>query len=216
MIIRMFTFVRFSLFILLGVLVVEAAPQEAGMGTESPKQEAYKAGGLKGDYVLQPQDLIRVTVFREEDINPLGEVRISQEYTVSLPLIGSVDLKNKTARQAQELIRQLYDRDYLVNPQVNVIVLEYAKRYVNILGAVGSPGAIPFPPEEGLSLIDAITRAGGFARIAKKNDVTLKRTNADGTTDTKHINVDDMMKGKTDDSWPLQPGDVISVPEILF
>ena len=166
--------------------------------------------------MLQPQDLIKVQVFQEEEINHLGEVRISQEYTVSLPLIGSIDLRNKTARQAQELIRQLYDRDYLVNPQVSVIVLEYAKRYVNVLGAVGTPKEVVFPPEEGLSLIEAVTRAGGFARIADKKHVTLKRTNADGKTETSTINADDLMKGRTDDTWPLQPGDVISVPEIIF
>ena len=212
----MFISVRFSLLALLSVLVVQAAPESQGASAEPAKQENTKGEPAKGDYVLQPQDLIKVQVFQEDEINRLGEVRISQEFTVILPLIGSVDLKNKTARQAQELIRQLYDRDYLVNPQVTVIVMEYQKRYVNVLGAVNTPAPVIFPPEKGLTLIEAINWAGGFARIADKKHVTLKRTNPDGTTDAKIINADDLMKGKTDDSWPLQPGDVISVPEILF
>lgn len=219
MIIRMFISVRFFLFASLCVLVARAASaasSEAKEGSEVGRQDAPKAEAAKGDYVLQPKDLIRVQVFQQEDINRVGEVRISQEYTVSLPLIGSVDLKNKTTRQAQELIRQLYDRDFFVNPQVSLFVVEYAKRYVNVLGAVGTPGQVEFPPEEGLSLIDAITKAGGFARIARKNEVTLTRTNADGKAETKLINAADIMNGKTAEMCPLQAGDVISVPEIRF
>jgi polysaccharide export outer membrane protein len=212
----MFISVRFFLLVFLSVLVAEAASQDAAVGPDPAKQENAKGEPAKGDYVLQPQDLIKVQVFQEDEINHLGEVRISQEFTVILPLIGSVDLKNKTARMAQELIRKLYDRDYLVNPQVTVIVMEYQKRYVNVLGAVNTPAPVIFPPEKGLTLIEAINWAGGFARIADKKHVTLKRTNADGKTEASVINADELMKGRTDDSWPLQPGDVIFVPEILF
>ena len=214
MIFRMFKPAPLLLIALLGALVTDAASQETGAKSDVAKPDLSKAEAGKGDYVLQPQDLIRVQIFQEEELN--REVRISQESSVNLPLIGTVDLKGKTARQAEELIRELYDRDFLVNPQVNLTVLEYAKRYVNILGAVGSPGVVLFPQEESLTLIEAITRAGGFARIADRKHVTLKRTNADGKTETSVINADDLMKGRTNDTWPLQPGDVISVPEIIF
>jgi polysaccharide biosynthesis/export protein len=191
----------------------DAVKADASKG-DATKAEVTKADAAKGDYVLQPQDLIRVQVFQEDELN--REVRLSQESSVNLPLIGNVDLKGKTARQAEEKIRAAYDRDYLVNPQVNLFVLEYAKRYVNVLGAVGNSGPVIFPPEEGLTLIEAITRAGGFARIADKKHVTLKRTNADGTTEPSIINADDIMKGRTDESCPLQPNDTIFVPEIIF
>ena len=187
--------VRFFLIASVLVSAVKVAAQDAPASSGPARQESPKTEAAKGDYVLQPQDLIKVQVFQEDEINHLGEVRISQEYTV---------------------IRGLYDHDYIVNPQVSVIVLEYAKRYVNVLGAVNTPGVVTFPPEEGLSLIEAVTRAGGFARIADKKHVTLKRTNADGKTETSTINADDLMKGRTDDTWPLQPGDVISVGEIIF
>ena len=214
MISRLFQPAHFLLIALLGVLVTDAASQEVGAKSDAAKPDASKTEAGKGDYVLQPQDFIRVQIFQEEELN--REVRISQESSVNLPLIGTVDLKGKTARQAEELIRELYDRDFLVNPQVNLTVVEYAKRYVNILGAVGAPGVVLFPQEESLTLIEAITRAGGFARIADRKHVTLKRTNADGNTETSIINADDLMKGRTNDTWPLQPGDVISVPEIIF
>jgi polysaccharide biosynthesis/export protein len=218
MIHRMFRSACFLLLSFVSATWVQAAsadvPASSEPAKQESKQEAAKTGTVKGDYVLQPQDLIRVQIFQEEELN--REVRLSQESSVNLPLIGTIDLKGKTARAAEELIRAAYDRDFLVNPQVNLFVLEYAKRYVNVLGAVGNSGPVIFPPEEGLTLIEAITRAGGFARIADKKHVSIKRTNPDGKTETSIVNADDIMKGRTDESWPLQPSDTIFVPEIIF
>lgn len=103
------------------------------------------AAGASTDYVLQPSDLIRVMIFQEPDLQ--REVRITQEYTITLPLIGTIDVRNKTVRQVEELIRDLYDKDYLVNPQINLTVLEYTQRTVQVVGAVNQPGAVVFPPE---------------------------------------------------------------------
>jgi hypothetical protein len=49
--------------------------------------------------------------------------------------------------------------------------------------------------------------------LADKKRVTLKRTISDGTSETKTINVEELMKGDSSETWPLQPGDVINVPE---
>jgi polysaccharide biosynthesis/export protein len=166
------------------------------------------------DYVLQPSDLIRVLIFQEPDL--LREVRITQEYTITLPLIGTIDLRDRTVRQAEELIRGLYDKDYLVNPQVNLTVLEYTQRTVQVVGAVNQPGAVVFPPEQKMGLVEAIARAGGQSRIADLKRVRLTRTNADGKTENFTINVDDLMKGASGAQWLLLKGDVIFVPERLL
>jgi polysaccharide export outer membrane protein len=165
-----------------------------------------------GDYLLQPQDLLRMQIFQEPDM--LREIRISQEGTINLPLINEVDLRNKTLRQAEQLIRDRYDRDFLVNPQITLVVVEYAKRTVNVLGNVNLPGAIPFPQEGRLNLIDAITRAGGFNRLADRKRVRLTRTTADGKTETTEINADQLMnKGASAEKWDLKVGDTIYIPE---
>jgi polysaccharide biosynthesis/export protein len=199
----------FLTYLTLGLLSVFAAQPETGAKSGGSKSESSK-----GDYVLQPQDLIRVQIFQEDDLN--REVRISGEFTVKLPLIDTVYLKDKTARQAEEHIRDLYGRDYLAKPQVNLIVMEYAPRRVFIAGAVGRPGVVLFQQEQGLTLIDAISRADSFNRLADKKRVTLKRTNADGSTETFTINVEDLMKGESTKTWPLQPNDVINVPEKIL
>jgi polysaccharide export outer membrane protein len=164
------------------------------------------------DYLLQPQDLLRVQVFQEPDL--LREVRISQEGTITLPLIEQVDLRNKTLRQAEQLIRDLYDRDFLVNPQITLVVVEYAKRTVNVLGNVNNPGAVPFPQEQKLNLIDAITRAGGFNRLADRKRVKLTRTSPGGKSETYEVNADQLMsRGASAEKWILQVGDTVYVPE---
>ena len=201
----------FSLVALVCVLGASAAPQEAAPKADAAKADPAKADAGKADYVLQPQDVLKVQVLGEDDLT--REVRISQENTISLPLIGTLDLKNKSAHQAQELIRELYDRDYLVNPQVSLIVTEYAKRYVNVLGQVTTPGQVQFPQEQGLTLVEAIARAGGGTRLANLKKVVLKRAKPDGTTEAITINVEDLQKGESNETYPLQAGDVITVPE---
>ncbi len=174
-----------------------------------PKKEAASV-----DYVLQPLDLIRILVFQEPDLE--RQVRISQEYTVNLPLIGQVDLSGKSVRQAEEMIRALYDRDFLRNPQITITVVEYTPRTVQVLGAVNQPGSIAFTPEQQMGLVEAIARAGGHARIADLKRVRLSRPKPDGSTDTVTINVDDIMKGASNDRWLLQKGDVIFIPERIL
>lgn len=176
-------------------------------------QKAVPVAAL-ADYVLQPSDLLNVQIFQEENLK--RDVRVSKEYSITLPLIGKVDLKGKSLRQAEDLIRELYDRDYLVNPQVNVVVVEYAKRSVNVIGAVNQPGAVLFPQEEGLTLLDAVSRAGGFSRLANRSQVKLTRTNADGKSETYIINADDLIKGSSSNSWPLLPNDIVFVPERIL
>lgn len=166
------------------------------------------------DYVLQPSDLLRVVVFQEPDL--FREVRISQESTINLPLIGTLDLKGKTVRQTEEIIRELYDRDYLKNPQITITVAEYTPRTVQVMGAVNQPGAIPFTPEQSMNLLEAIARAGSFNRLADRRRVRLTRTMEDGQTKNETINADDLIQGNSPEQWLLRKGDIIFVPERIL
>jgi len=192
---------------LLPLLVLALAPALRGQEESAKPAEST-------DYVLQPSDLVRVMVFQEPDL--LREVRLTQECTITLPLIGTIELKGRTVRQAEEIIRSLYDKDYLVNPQVNLTVLEYTQRTVQVVGAVNQPGAVVFPPEQKMGLVEAIARAGGQSRIADLKRVRLTRTSPEGKTDNFTVNVDDLMKGASGEQWLLLKGDVVFVPERLL
>jgi polysaccharide export outer membrane protein len=163
------------------------------------------------DYLLRPADVLQVKIHLEDDLT--REVSVSQEYTISLPLIGTVDVRSKSARQVEEVVRQLYDKDFLVNPQVTLIVLRYAERSVNVIGSVNAPQAVPFPPERGLTLLEAIARAGGFSRLAKRSQVTITRTDDKGVSTTFTVNAERLIEGQSPNLWQLQVNDLINVPE---
>lgn len=178
---------------------------------------ASRAGAqsAQAEYVLQPMDVVKVEVFQEPDM--LREVRIAQDSSINLPLINKVDLKGKTVQEAQDAIRDLYNKDYLVNPQINLTVVEYSKRDVKVLGQVTKAGAVEIPTDRPLKLLDAIALAGGFTRLADRKRVTLTRSNPDGSTTTTEINAESIIQSRNSaDQWVLQQGDVINVPERLL
>ncbi len=169
------------------------------------------------EYLLQPQDLLRIFIFQHDDLNKQMEaVRISDAHTISLPLVNSVDLRGRTARQAEEVIRAAFDRDYLVNPQVSVIVMKYAERTVNVVGQVNNAGRVLFPQEKGLTIVEAIALAGGQTRLADLKKVRLTRKTADGETVVEEIDVDALMRRGGRDAIALQRDDVIFIPERAF
>lgn len=206
----------FRLFVFAAGLVLTGGPAvclAAASGSSSSPASATSSSSE--EYVLQPLDQIKIEVFQEPDLT--RELKLSQEGSVTLPLIGTINLKGKNILQAETLIRVLYDRDFLVNPQINLSVLEYAKRSVDVLGAVGEAGTIDIPPEQPLNLLGAVARAGGFTRLADRRKVKLSR-NEDGKTVTYEINADAIIESRSDseDAWLLKAGDVIFVPERLL
>jgi protein involved in polysaccharide export with SLBB domain len=185
-------------------------PVERPARREAPRAETRNEG-TNSDYVLQPQDVLRVFVFQHEDLNKQTEsVSISNENTINLPLINTLNLTGKTVRQAETMIRDAYDKDYLVNPQVSVMVTKYAERTVNVIGAVTTPGRVQFPSERGLTILEAISSAGGPNRYADLKRVKLTRK---GDAKSEEINVDALMKSGGREAFPLQKDDVVFVPE---
>ena len=208
-------------FALMGLSLLAArtplAAAERAKRTETQAQESPSDRSGSQDYVLQPQDVLKVFVFQHDDLNKQTEaVSISQEYTVSLPLVGTLNLKGKTVRQAEAMIREAYDKDYLVKPQVSVIVVKYSDRSVNVIGNVTNAGRVQFPLERGLTIIEAIALAGGQTRLADLKKVKLTRKKENGDTEVQEIDVDALMKRGGRDAFPLQKDDVIFVPERII
>lgn len=163
------------------------------------------------NYIIQSSDVIRLQVFQEPDLEQ--EFRVPRNGEYQFPLIGVVDVSGKTVAEVEGHLRDLYNKDYLVNPQLNLLIVEYAQRRVNVLGAVNSPGTIIFPPEEEMTLLDAISRAGGFNRLAARGRVILTRAGPDGKVTKYTVDVDKIIGGKNSSAWKLQKDDTIYVPE---
>ncbi|AHF89393.1 sugar transporter [Opitutaceae bacterium TAV5] len=190
-------------------LVMAAVSGKAQEESTPPPPESIK------DYVLIPSDLIQVKVFQEDDLT--REVSVSRNYTVSLPLIGDVNVRDKTVREIEKEIRVLYEKDYLQNPQITIIILRYAERVVNVIGSVNQPGPVPFPQEKSLTLVEAIARAGGFSRLGNPKNVTLTRTDDNGQSRNYVIDVSKLITtNSSSNAWVLRPNDVIFVREKIL
>lgn len=166
------------------------------------------------DYKLQPGDVVKMQIFQVPDLD--REVQVSVKGEILLPLIGRLVVKDRSLRIVEQTVRALYDKDYLVNPQVNMMVIKYSSRAVNVIGAVNAPQAIEFPPNQTLTLLDAISRCGGFNRFANRKSVRLTRTSSDGHMDNFTINTDSLISGKNSERWELESGDIIFVPESIL
>jgi polysaccharide export outer membrane protein len=200
----------FRLLPLFAAFAVAAAPAAPAPAAGKPAGPAARQGSHK----LQAMDLVKVQVHLEPELD--RELRVSRDYKLTLPLIGVVDVTNLSVRDAEALITALYARDLIVNPQVNITVLEYAPRTVNVLGAVNAPGAVAIPPEREMGLMDVIARAGGFTRLANRTRISLTRTLPNGEVQNLTINADQLMGGDSSNRWPVQDSDIVLVPERLL
>ncbi len=165
-------------------------------------------------YKLRPLDLLEIRVFQEPDLQKT--VRVAADGTIDLPLIGRLEVKGLTIQEAQEKIRQLYDKDYIVNPQVSVFIMEYSPQRVHVIGQVYKNGEVRFPPEERMTLSKAIADAGGPTRIANKSSIIIKRKMPDGTTATFEQNLNKILSDENTVDFPLEDGDTIEVKESIF
>lgn len=161
-------------------------------------------------YVLSPNDQIAVEVFGEDDLRTNG--RLNSEGNLSLPLLGAVKLSGLSLTQAAAKLTDLYGRDYLVNPKVNVSLLGYAKRRFTLLGQVNRPGSYEMPENspEGVDLLEAIAMAGGYTRIAAPERISVKRGSQIMRVDAKRLTK------REGDSFVVRPGDTVTVGESLF
>ena len=162
------------------------------------------------DTTLGAGDVFEVRVYREEEMT--GTYSVSAEGTISFPLIGAVAVAGKTPVQVETEIRTRLADGYLVNPQVSLLVKEYNSRNVSVFGQVQKPGRLTFT--HNMTVVEAISQAGGFSAMAKKNAVTVTRT-SDGKKTNFTVPVEDIGNGEAPNFF-LRPGDIIFVPERLF
>ena len=111
------------------------------------------------DYILGPGDVIKITVYDNDDL--LTIARVSDEGSIRMPLLGQVKVQGLTVNQAAGEIGKLLAGGYLVNPQVNIFVQEFRSQKAIVLGLVNKPGLIEISGP--VTLLELISQAGGLA-----------------------------------------------------
>ena len=192
---------------------------ESGSGSGSYSSGSSSAGGGVGivvgeNYILKPSDVISLEVYQEADLNK--SARIQGDGSVALALIGKVKVAGMTAGEAQSLIIDLYNRDYLVDPQISLLVVEFSPRVIHILGSVNNPGVVPIPPDRDLTLTEAIASVRGVSRLGNPKSITIKRVEEDGRARQMEVNFSRIIKDPNSKDIILKEGDTIWVPERII
>lgn len=158
-----------------------------------------------------PGDVFIMEVVGEKDLP--REYQVASDGSAELPYLHSVQVAGLEPQEIARLVRKLFiEKQILSDPSVVVQVKEYNSRRVTILGQVSKPGTFPFTT--GLTLIQALSQAGGLTGLANLDRVNLTRRTDHGSR-TVVISIGSIMEGRAADI-PLQSGDRIFVHERLF
>ncbi|MHA6203871.1 XrtA/PEP-CTERM system exopolysaccharide export protein [Dyella soli] len=182
--------------------------------TDAPKVE--QGAQAVTTYRIGVDDQLQITVWHNADLSVSVPVR--PDGMITVPLIGDVVAGGKTTEEVSAQIKdklQAYVRD----PQVAVILTElrsheYLSR-VRVTGAVRTPVSIPY--RQGMTVLDAVLAAGGTTEFAAPDRTELYREGRDGVTKPYSIRLDKVLKqGDLATNYPVQPGDVVTVPLRAF
>lgn len=198
-------------------LVLGISPAAAQQSSSGEKKDESRGNGSASspapgstdpNYVIGAQDVLDVSVWREGEVSRTVPVR--PDGKISLPLLGDVQAAGKTPMALSRDITELLKR-FIADPQVTVIVTQINSQRIYIMGEVGRPGAYPLLP--GMTVLQALSNAGGFSLFAKLKDIYVIRTEEGGSQTKLPFNYKDVIRGKRpEQNLELKAGDTIVVP----
>ena len=175
--------------------------------------EAPTPAPVSPDYKIGPGDTLHVFVFENEQLSTTVPVR--PDGKISTPLVEDMVAVGKTPSQlARDIEKSL--STFVRSPKVNVVVVTALSVYsqVKVIGQVKEPQAMPY--HEGMRVLDALLSAKGLSQFAAGNRARVVRT-VDGKQQEIRVRLDALVNdGDLSQNIPLQPGDVLVVPETRF
>ncbi|MFH1723109.1 MAG: polysaccharide biosynthesis/export family protein [Elusimicrobiota bacterium] len=181
---------------------------------ETAVQDALQyVAAQRVSYKISSADLLEITVYQEGDLN--RKVRVSPNGVITFPLVGKVQVAGLSVPQAEQAVTEKLRR-YVIDPQVSIFITDYGNKQVYVLGEVKKPGSYPLPTEAALTVIEAITLAGGFTEYAAVDRTRVIRKSPGGTQNFA-IEVTEITKrGDKSKDIQLLTNDVVFVPESFF
>jgi polysaccharide export outer membrane protein len=154
-------------------------------------------------YIIGPEDIIRVNVWKDTDFTGVFQVRPDGKF--SMNLLGDITAAGLTPDQLSQNISKALE-NYLVKPQVTVSVAQVLSKSYYLTGEVNRTGK--FPLVVPTTIMEALTNAGGFREYAKTKKIIIMRGK-----DRIKFNYNDVIKGKNlEQNILLQDGDYVHVP----
>ena len=198
----------------LGGLVLALLANLGSVQAADPVEDIVPAGAaVSPDYVIGPGDSLQVFVWRNPELTTVVPVR--PDGKISTPLVEDMVAVGKTpsglARDIERVLAQ-----YVKSPQVNVIVTVPASVFgqIKVIGQVLRPQALPY--RSGMTVLDAVLAVGGLGPYAAGNRARIVRTENGKQVEIK-VRLDALTNnGDMKQNLPLQPGDILMVPESHF
>lgn len=169
---------------------------------------AEGAGG-NGDHRIGPDDLLDILVFDAPELS--GEVRVSSQGEIALPLVGAVPARGSTPSELSVALEERLRERYMRDPHVTVQLRETRSRPVYVLGEIARPGSFDFDAHDRLTVLQALAMGGGAGDLAATDRAVLIRTGPTGERSQLVVDLDDAIRGKAPDT-PMQAHDVLFVP----
>ncbi len=161
---------------------------------------------VPSDYVIGADDTLKITVWKEPDMNVTLPVR--PDGKISIPLLDDVQAAGMTPMQLGTSIKEKLKK-YISDPRVTVVVTAMNSQRIYVLGEVTHTGAMALLPH--MTMLQALSSAG-FTQFANLKAIYLLRTQ-DGQQTKIKFNYKDAIKGRdTQQNIVLKPGDTIVVP----
>ena len=190
--------------LLLGAIAAQA--QTPSPRTPSPVATSGTVAPVSTDYRLVAGDKLRIEVYKDDKLSQSLQVR--PDGKITLPLVGDVAAAGRTASELREVIATSL-KEYNTNPVVTVIVVETVPPLVYVMGEVNNAG--PQPLKGDMTVLQALSAAGGFKDFANTKNIKILRRSGNGLQTTLHFNYKDAIRG-IGKPIVLQPGDTIIVP----
>lgn len=200
------------------VSVAQARSEGLTAQDKDKKEEAKESKGQAPPAVVQtpaedprykigPQDVLKIDVWREDQLTRTVPVR--PDGKITLPLLNDVQAAGLTPMELAGVIGEQLKK-FINNPQVSVTLIEINSRRVYVNGEVTKPGAYALLPH--MNVLQALSSSGGFTQFARIKNIYVLRTE-NGKQIKLPFNYKESITGKNpEQNIELQPGDVIVVP----
>jgi polysaccharide export outer membrane protein len=177
----------------------------------APGLGPQQAAGGSDDYIIGPGDTLRVFVWQHADVSTSVPVR--PDGKISTPLVEDMQAVGKTPTQlARDMEVAL--SEYIRSPQVNIIVSGFIGAFneqIRVVGQAAQPQSISY--RDNMTILDVMIEVGGLAENAAGNRAKLVRKQGEEQIEFR-VRLDDLLnKGKIEANVPVQPGDVLIIPE---
>lgn len=173
-----------------------------------PADDALSASAPSGDYVIGPQDVLEVIVWDNQDLSE--KVAVSLDGYINYHLIGKVKAAGLSTGELAQKITELLSAGYVVNPQVNVRVVEYLSQKVFMIGEVAKPGTYYLTKQ--MTIVEALSMAGGLTKDAD-TEATIVRPGAGSGGAQPKVDIRSALEGDLSQNIRLENGDSVFVPK---